>query len=70
MSNKKPTNKERDQQITFLTQTVISLQKILSYYISWRGDEIDFKKHLVDKEAEEKAQNDTSNASKVDSKEG
>ena len=62
---KKPTNEERDQQIGWLTQTVNKCFNILGAYVEFKGDDAEFKKFLIDKEAEmkkqqeEKAKNDT-----------
>ena len=68
----KLTNKQRDQQITWLTSQVDNLNRLLATYIEYKGDSASFQKHLIDlnEEIKKKAQNDTSNASKVDSKEG
>jgi hypothetical protein len=44
----KITNKDRDQQIRFLTQSFVNLQKVVSLYIYFKGDDVDFKKHLID----------------------
>ena len=63
--NKKPTNKERDQQLGWLTQTLNKCFNILGAYIEFKGDDAEFKKFLIDKEdkmkkqQEEKAKNDT-----------
>ena len=58
----KITNKDRDQQIKFLTQSFIGLQKVFSLYIDYKGDEVEFKKHLIDVQAKEKEMaNDTEN---------
>ena len=68
----KLTNKQRDQQITWLTSQVDNLNRLLATYIEYKGDSASFQKHLIDlnEEMKKKAQNDTSNTSKVDSKEG
>jgi hypothetical protein len=56
----KITNKDRDQQIRFLTQSFVNLQKVVSLYIDFKGDDVDFKKHLIDVQAKEKEMaNDT-----------
>ena len=74
MAANKPTNKERDQQIGWLTAQINNLNYVLGVYIEWNSDGNEFKKHLIDvgsklkKEQEKK--NDTSNPSKMDSKEG
>ena len=68
----KLTNKQRDEQITWLTSQVTNMSRLLATYIEYKGDSVDFQKHLIDlnEEIKKKAQNDTSNASKVESKEG
>ena len=54
--NKKPTNKERDQQLGWLTQTLNKCFNILGAYIEFKGDDTEFKKFLLDKEEEMKKQ--------------
>ena len=68
----KLTNKQRDQQITWLTGQIDNINRRLATYIEYKGDSASFQKHLIDlnEEMKKKAQNDSSNASKVDSKEG
>ena len=66
----KLTKKDRDQQITWLTNSLIQTSRVLEEYIKFKGDNVDFKKRLVEISEEEKAKNDSSNASKVDNKEG
>ena len=68
----KLTNKQRDQQITWLTSQVDNLNRLLATYIEYKGDSANFQKYLIDlnEEMKKKAQNDTGNTSKVDSKEG
>ena len=56
MTNKKPTNKERDQQLGWLTQTLNKCFNILGAYIEFKGDDTEFKKFLIDKEEEMKKQ--------------
>ena len=65
----KLTNKQRDQQITWLTSQVDNLNRLLATYIEYKGDSASFQKHLIDlnEEMKKKAQNDTNNTSKVDS---
>ena len=65
----KLTNKQRDEQITWLTSQVSNMNRILATYIEYKGDSVDFQKHLIDlnEEIKKKAQNDTNNISKVDS---
>ena len=73
MANKKITNKDRDQQLGYLTQTVSRCFNLLGAYIDFKGDDVEFKKFLIEKEAEAKKEmekkNDTENAS-VSSGEG
>jgi len=57
----KLTNKERDQQLQWLTGQVANLNRLLGIYVEYKGDGADFQKHLIDKneELKKKAQNDT-----------
>ena len=68
----KLTNKERDQQLRWLTGQVQNMNTLFASYVEWRGLSADFQKHIIDlnEEIKEKAKNDSSNASEVDSKEG
>ena len=68
----KLTNKERDQQLRWLTGQIQNMNSLFASYIEWRGLSADFQKHIIDlnEEIKKKAQNDSSNASEVDSKEG
>ena len=67
MANKKITNKDRDQQLGYFTQTVSRCFNLLGAYIDFKGDDVEFKKFLIEKEAEAKKEmekkNDTENAS-------
>ena len=64
----KLTNKQRDDQITWLTSQATNMNRLLATYIEYKSDSVDFQKHLIDLNEEmKKAQNDTSNTSKVDS---
>jgi hypothetical protein len=67
MANKKITNKDRDQQLGYLTQTITRCFNIIGAYIDFKGDDVEFKKFLIEKEAEVKKEmekkNDTENAS-------
>ena len=45
---KKPTNKERDTQLAWLTGQINNLNKLFGAYIDYRGQSADFQKHLVD----------------------
>ena len=44
----KLTNKDRDQQITWLTNSLIQTSRVLEEYIKFKGDNVDFKKRLVE----------------------
>ncbi len=45
---KKLTNKERDQQLQFLTAQVANLNRLLGAYVDFEGNSADFQKHLID----------------------
>ena len=68
----KLTNKERDQQLRWLTGQIQNMNSLFASYIEWRGLSADFQKHIIDlnEDIKKKAQDDSSNASEVDSKEG
>ena len=57
----KPTNKERDQQIQMLTTQMSQIHRLLGAYVEYKGDSVDFQKHLIDlnEEMKKKEQNDT-----------
>ena len=57
----KLTNKERDQQLQWLTSQVANLNRLLGVYVEYKGDSADFQKHLIDlnEEMKKKEQNDT-----------
>ena len=60
MATKKPTNKDRDQQIAWLMQNLQGLSHVLSQYIDFKDDGAEFKKFLIDlAEKKKKEQNDT-----------
>ena len=66
----KPTNKERDQQIAWLTRELSNFVRMFAGYVEYKGDSADFQKYLIDvnEKIKQKAkENDTSSASKVDS---
>ena len=44
----KLTNKERDQQITWLTSQVANLNRLFGTYVDFSGNSADFQKHLID----------------------
>ena len=68
----KLTNKERDQQLRWLTGQIQNMNSLFASYVEWRGLSADFQKHIIDlnEKLKKKAQNDTSADNKVDSKEG
>ena len=68
----KLTNKERDQQLRWLTGQIQNMNTLFMTYVEWRGLSADFQKHIIDlnEDIKKKAQDDSSNASEVDSKEG
>ena len=68
----KLTNKERDQQLRWLTGQIQNMNSLFASYIEWRGLSADFQKHIIDlnEKLKKKAENDTSADNKVDSKEG
>ena len=45
---KKPTNKERDAQLGWLTGQINNLSRAFGAYIEFRGKSADFQKHLID----------------------
>lgn len=68
----KLTNKERDQQLRWLTGQIQNMNSLFASYVEWRGLSADFQKHIIDlnEELKKKAENDTSTDNKVDTKEG
>tara|TARA_R100000773_G_scaffold38340_1_gene33475 strand:+ start:282 stop:533 length:252 start_codon:yes stop_codon:yes gene_type:complete len=68
----KLTNKERDQQLRWLTGQIQNMNSLFASYIEWRGLSADFQKHIIDlnEKIKKKAQDDTSADNKMDSKEG
>ena len=68
----KLTNKERDQQLRWLTGQIQNMNSFFASYVEWRGLSADFQKHIIDlnEKLKKKAENDTSADNKVDSKEG
>ena len=62
MATKKPTNKDRDQQILFLTKQTQNFGQVFGAYIDFMGNSVDFQKHLIDlreKQKEGDAKDDT-----------
>jgi len=57
----KLTNKDRDQQLQFLTGQVANLNRLLGVYVEYKGDGVDFQKHLIDlnEKLKKEAENDT-----------
>tara|TARA_B100000424_G_C22519024_1_gene298251 strand:+ start:95 stop:343 length:249 start_codon:yes stop_codon:yes gene_type:complete len=68
MTQKKITNKDRDQQLGYLTNTLSRCFNVLGAYIEYKGDDADFKKFLIDKDAEMKKKAEEENAAKDDNK--
>ena len=68
----KLTNKERDQQLRWLTSQIQNMNSLFASYVEWRGLSADFQKHIIDlnEKLKKKAQDDTSADNKVDTKEG
>ena len=66
----KPTNKERDQQIQMLTTQMSQIHRLLGAYVEYKGDGVDFQKHLIDlhEEMKKKAKNDTTTDTKASNK--
>tara|TARA_R100001443_G_scaffold21008_1_gene33231 strand:- start:704 stop:895 length:192 start_codon:yes stop_codon:yes gene_type:complete len=58
---KKPTNKERDTQLAWLTGQINNLNKLFGAYIDYRGQSADFQKHLIDlnEKIKKEAEDDT-----------
>ena len=44
----KPTNKERDTQLAWLTGQISNLNRLFGAYVEFRGQSADFQKHLID----------------------
>ena len=57
----KPTNKERDQQIIWLSNQVANLNRLFSTYIEFNGNSADYQKHLIDlnEELKKEGESDT-----------
>ena len=58
---KKPTNKERDTQLAWLTGQITNLSRAFGAYIEFRGQSAEFQKHLIDlnEKLKKEAENDT-----------
>ena len=65
----KPTNKERDQQITWLSNQVANLNRLFGTYIEFSGNSADFQKHLIDlnEKSKKEVKDDKNIDRKVDS---
>ena len=65
----KPTNKERDQQITWLSNQVANLNRLFGAYIEFSGNSADFQKHLIDlnEKSKKEVKDDKNIDRKVDS---
>ena len=57
----KLTNKERDQQIGWITGQIHNLNRLLAAYIEFKDDSGNFQKHLIDlnEKAKKEGKNDT-----------
>ena len=64
----KLTNKERDQQLRWLTGQIQNMNSLFASYVEWRGLSADFQKHIIDlnEKIKKKAQDDTSTDNKGD----
>ena len=62
----KLTNKDRDQQLQWLTGQVANLSRLLSVYVEYKGDSVDFQKHLID--LNEKLKKEGKNATEANNK--
>ena len=61
MTQKKLTNKDRDTQISFLTNMVSNNVKVFAAYLEFIGEQTDFQKFLIDfnENLKKEKQNDT-----------
>ena len=57
----KPTNKERDQQIAWLTGQINNFGKLFGAYVEYRGQSAEFQKYLIDlnEKLKKEGKNDT-----------
>ena len=62
----KLTNKDRDQQLQWLTSQVSNLNRLLGVYVEYKGDSVDFQKHLID--LNEKLKKEGKNATETNNK--
>ena len=58
---KKPTNKDRDQQIAQLTGQIQNMNRVFGAYIEFKDQSADFQKYLIDlnEKLKKEAENDT-----------
>ena len=70
MANKKPTNKDRDQQIIYLARQMSQISNLLATYIEYKEDSADFQKHLIDlrEKAKKEIKDDSENVNKSSDK--
>ena len=61
MTQKKLTNKDRDPQISWLTNMVSNNGKVFAAYLEFKGEQTDFQKFLIDfnENLKKEKQNDT-----------
>ena len=61
MTQKKLTNKDRDTQISWLTNMVSNNGKVFAAYLEFKGEQTDFQKFLIDfnENLKKEKQNDT-----------
>ena len=61
MTQKKLTNKDRDTQISWLTNMVSNNGKVFAAYLEYKGESADFQKFLIDfnENLKKEKQNDT-----------
>ena len=57
----KLTNKERDKQISWLTNMIVNNGKVFAAYLEFKGESTDFQKFLVDfnEKLKKEKENDT-----------
>ena len=44
----KPTNRDRDQQIAWLTSELSNIGRLFAGYVEYKGDSAEFQKYLID----------------------
>ena len=57
----KLTNKERDKQISWLTNMIVNNGKVFAAYLEFKGEQTDFQKFLIDfnEKLKKEKENDT-----------